>query len=319
MNFNLILCVGKSVVSTATMVGNTVIKHSPEILVGAGIAGGVVTTVMASKATLKVSEVCKESNEMYEKIEAIVQSEEITEEQYSEEDARNDRIILASTITKSVLKNYVPVAVVGLGSVACILCGYNILSKRNMAIVAAYSTLQTGFETYRKRVIKELGEEADWRFRTGATQKKIEREVIDESTGEIKTRKIKADVIEEDIDPIDYTINFCREAIHISDRMDITGSLSYIQGVENSANLTLKADKFISLNDVREMLGVPKKSYGQIVGWALDGTGDNYVHLETKVMYDERLGQDTIIIDPNIDGPMFYKIDDAVKELVDNA
>ena len=97
--------------------------------------------------------------------------------------------------------------------------------------------------------------------------------------------------------------------------MDITRSKSYILTTEASLNLTLLAKGFLTLNDARVSLGVPEVWYGQIVGWTLDGTGDDQVILRQTVIYDEELGHDTIIIDPNVDGPMFNKIGN-VKELI---
>ena len=43
-------------------IGFKVQKHSPEILMGAGIVGAVTSAVMACKATLKLDDVLAESN-----------------------------------------------------------------------------------------------------------------------------------------------------------------------------------------------------------------------------------------------------------------
>lgn len=317
MNLALLGNIGKAAASVAAKVGRVTIQHSPEICVGAGVVGGVATTVLACKATLKVNKVCEENTAMYEKIDALLENENIPDSEYSEEDAKNDRIILASGTFKAVVTNYGPVVLLGSASIASILCGINILNKRNMALVAAYTTLDAGFKTYRGRVINELGEDADWRFRTGATQKKIDMEVVDDKTGEVKSKKVKTDVIEAGVEPIDYTINFCREAIHIRDRMDLKLSKSHISMVEASMNSVLRAQGYLTLNTVRVSLGVPEVWYGQIVGWTMDGTGDDYVRLDYKTVYDEELGHDTIMIDPNVEGPMFNKIGNT-KELIPN-
>ena len=308
MNLGFIAEIGKAAYATVSKVGHVTVQHSPEICVGAGLLGGVVTTVMACKATLKVNEVCEANAPMYEKISMLLESEDIGDETYSEEDAKKDRVVLAVTTTKSVIKYYGPVALVGAASMASILCGVNILNKRNMMLVAAYTSLDAGFKKYRSRVVDELGEDADFRFRTGAVQKKIDTEVVDEKTGEIKTKKVKADVLEPGAEPLDYTINFCREAVHVLDRLNVPRSRSFIESCENSANTVLMAQGYLTLNQVRVSLGVPEVWYGQIVGWTLDGEGDGFVNLNARTVYDEELGQNTIILDPNVDGPMFHKI-----------
>lgn len=314
MNLSLLTTVGKSVLTGIGIATKTVSRHAPGILLTAGVVGGVATTVSACKATLKINEVMEFANESYEKIEYASEVGAVDNEIYSIEDAKKDKKTIQGFVIGSVIKNYGPVCLIGAASVTSILCGYNILNRRNMALVAAYTTLDAGFKTYRKRVVAELGTEADERFRTGKVNKKIEMEVVDDETGELKNKKKKTDVIEKETEPIDYTINFCREAIHIRDRNDLSASRAFIQNVENSMNLTLKAQKFVTLNDVRESLGVPKVSYGQIVGWTMDGTGDDYIELKQTMVYDEELEAFTIIIDPNVEGIMFNKID-SVREI----
>lgn len=314
MNIGVIASVGRSIMTTAVVICSTVQRHAPEILVTAGVVGGVVTTVGACKATLKVNEVVVEANDTYERMEEAIECGYVNGEPYSLEDMKADKKVVHGLLIGSVIRNYGPVALIGAASVTSIFCGFNIINRRNMALVAAYTTLDAGFKTYRKRVINELGPDADEHFRTGSVMKKIETEVVDQETGEVKTKKIKAEVIEEGVKPIDYSINFCREAIHIRDRNDLSASRGFIQNVENSMNLTLKANKFVTLNEVREALGVPRVSYGQIVGWTMDGSGDDYIELRQNIVFDEELEKNTIIIDPNVDGVMFNKID-VVREI----
>ena len=133
-------------------------------------------------------------------------------------------------------------------------------------------------------------------------------EYVNEETGEVKTKKVKTDVLEPGVEPLDYTINFCKEAIHILDRDNIPESLRHIEMVERSLNSVLLAQKYLTLNQARVSLGVPEIWFGQIVGWTLDGTGDDEIQLRPRVVYDEETETRTIILDPNVDGPMFHKI-----------
>jgi hypothetical protein len=312
MNLGLITKVGQITLSTTAKVSGVVVKHAPEILVGVGLVGGAATTVFACKATLKVDDILDETQEEYGRIDSALDT--VSNDVYSIEDADNDMKTAHKVMVGRIIHTYIPVAAMGAASGVCILCGFNILRMRNMALVAAYTALDGGFKAYRRRVVDELGEEADEHFRTGAVTKKIEKEIIDENTGEVKNKKVKSEVIESGVQLIDYTINFCREAHHIRDRKDIMSSLNFIINVENSVNLTLKAYKYVTLNEVRKCLGIPDKSYGQLDGWCYDGTGDDIIKLNPKVVYDEELGHDTIILDPNVDGLMFNKIDAIVEE-----
>ena len=62
-------------------------KHSPEILVVAGVIGVVTSAVMACKATTKVNEILDKTKEDVEAIHKCEEDESM-KEQYSSEDAR---------------------------------------------------------------------------------------------------------------------------------------------------------------------------------------------------------------------------------------
>ena len=60
-------------------------KHSPNLLFGAGIIGVVGTAVLASRATLKLSDTLEKSSEMMEKVRTL------DTESYSEDDRKKDK------------------------------------------------------------------------------------------------------------------------------------------------------------------------------------------------------------------------------------
>ena len=306
MNLGLIAHIGKQAISAGAKVSGVVVKHSPEILLGIGLVGGAATTIGAVKATLECEKVLEEAQNGYEKINEAL--DVIDRETYTTDMANKDIAQVHAVCVGGIIKNVAPVVILGGISITSILCGYNIINRRYASVVAAYAALDSGFKAYRRRVVTELGEDADYKFRTGSVSKKIDREIVDPETGEVKKKKVKEEILESESEPIDYQINFCREAIHIPDCKDITHSLDFIISVENSVNCTLKAMKYVTLNEVRRCLGVPEVSYGQIVGWTLDGTGDDFITLNPRIIFDEELGQDTIILDPNVDGIMFNKI-----------
>ena len=87
-------------------------------------------------------------------------------------------------------------------------------------------------------------------------------------------------------------------------------NIMFIKAQENYANDLLRAKKRLFLNDVYEMLGLPRTKAGQVVGWVYDEdnpVGDNYVDFG---MYADNLsysdfanGLDpAILLDFNVDG-----------------
>ena len=113
-------------------------KHSPEILIGLGVAGLLGTTVLAVRETPKVLK--------------------LLENKKKELDV--DKLSVKDTV-KTVWKNYIPCAVLAVTSVACIVGASNISARRNAALAAAYAIGNKAFSDYKEEVINLLGEEKD--------------------------------------------------------------------------------------------------------------------------------------------------------------
>ena len=83
---------------------------------------------------------------------------------------------------------------------------------------------------------------------------------------------------------------------------------------ENYANDLLKTRGHLFLNEVYDMLGIPRTQAGQIVGWVYDEknpVGDNFVDFGILDLYDEKKREfvngyeRTILLDFNVDGEIF--------------
>lgn len=87
-------------------------------------------------------------------------------------------------------------------------------------------------------------------------------------------------------------------------------NLTFIKDKQKYANELLKSQRYIFLNDVYEMLGLPKTKAGCIVGWTYDEErpyGDNYVDFgltdDNDVTRDFVTGyRSTVLLDFNVDG-----------------
>ena len=113
-------------------------KHSPEILIGLGVAGLLGTTVLAVRETPKVLK--------------------LLENKKNELDV--EKLSIKDTV-KTVWKNYIPCAVLAVTSVACIVGASNISARRNAALAAAYAIGNKAFSDYKEEVINLLGEEKE--------------------------------------------------------------------------------------------------------------------------------------------------------------
>ena len=147
-------------------------KHSPEILMIAGIAGTIVGTVLACKATTKVSEIIEEKNKNVEDVHTCLEEKP---KEYTEEDSKKDLTIIYAQTGVKLFKLYAPAIGVMALSFASIIAGHKVLKKRNIAIAAAYAAIDKGFKQYRKNVIAEFGEGVDQQMRFSRKSKEIKK------------------------------------------------------------------------------------------------------------------------------------------------
>lgn len=120
-------------------------KHSPEILIGMGIAGAASSVIFAVKATPKA---------MF-----------LLEEKRQELGVEN---LEAKEIIKTAAPVYIPTAVSFGVSVACIVGASSVNARRNAALTAAYTLSESTLRTYRDKVLETVGENKEREIRQKA-------------------------------------------------------------------------------------------------------------------------------------------------------
>lgn len=282
-----------------------VTKHSPEILVIGGIVGTVAAAVMACKATTKVDSIMQEKKE---KLSAIRNCTEDTDiEEYTQEDAKKDTVIVYVQTGMKLVKLYSPAVMLGLLSITSILASNNILRKRNIALTAAYSAVHKGFKEYRSRVVERFGDAVDKELRYDIKAHKIEETVTDDNGREISMEKT-VDIAHPDV--ISEYARFFDESCAYWEK-DSEYNLYFLKSRQQLANDMLVSRGYIFLNEVYDMLGIPKTKAGQIVGWVYDEknpVGDNYVEFGIYDINREKARdfvngyERVILLDFNVDG-----------------
>lgn len=145
-------------------------KRSPEILTGIGIAGMITTTVLAVKATPKALRLIDET----EHKKAIKWDKE-----YPDCDNSADKIKLTKTETiKAAWKPYIPAAVTGVCSVACIIGANSVHLRRNAALATAYQLSTTAFNEYKEKVVETIGEKKEKVVRQNIAKDKVENNPV---------------------------------------------------------------------------------------------------------------------------------------------
>lgn len=288
---------------TFNKVGFKLKKHSPEILIVAGVAGTVTSAVMACKATTKLSNILDNAKEDIDKIHEGIETGEIMGVEYPAEDGKKDLSITYIQTGLKVAKLYAPSVALGVLSLTAVITSNNILRKRNIALAAAYATIDKSFKEYRGRVVERFGKELDRELRYNIKAKEIEETVVDEKTG--KEKKVKKTV--NVVDPNTYS-DYAKiyDCGNIGWSKDPELNLMFLRRQQEYANEKLKSQGYLFLNDVYEMLGFPKTKAGQMVGWIYDEehpNGDNFVDFG---IYDSARFvngyERSIVLDFNVDG-----------------
>lgn len=271
-------------------------KHSPEILVVGGVVGTVVSTVMACKATTKVNFVLEETKTQVDiihngaengEVKGLLENGEVGMVPYSVEDSKKDLTIVYAQTGVKLAKLYGPAVLLGAVSITSILAGHNILRKRNLALAAAYTAVDTGFKQYRGRVVERFGEKMDKELLYNLKAKEIEEVVVNEDGTETTVKKT-VEVVDPNAALGLYT--FCFDETASGWQRDAEANKFFLLQQQDWANEKLKAKGKLFLNEVLEMVGIPRCRAGQTVGWVYDEKnpiGDNYIDFGIFNIYSE--------------------------------
>ena len=268
-------------------------KHAPTILTAAGTVGFIGTTVLASKATLKVEETLAEEAALLVKVHEAHEDGKLTDK-----DATRDKVILYTRMTTKLAKLYAPALILGAASIASLITGHGIMLKRNASLAAAYAAVDQAFKTYKKKVEAKFGKDAVLDALISNTEDELTR---NEPT-------LEAIAAVDNVSP--YGVIFDEDNINWSADEDL--SMLHLRCQEQYANDILQTRGHIFLNEVYKMLGFPHTPAGAVTGW-VKGNGDDFVsfNIHDGIFEGEDKNGRTVTkwaLDFNVDGVMYDKI-----------
>jgi hypothetical protein len=270
-------------------------KHSPTLLLAAGVVGVVASTVMACRATLQLDEILEADQQKLKDIRVVADQNE----DYNKNHKAKDLTVVYTRSAVAISKLYAPSVVLGAVSLGCLVGSHRILTTRNAGLMAAYATLEKGFDEYRDKVVRELGLDKERELRFGT-------EVVEETGDDGKVRtslKAGSSIYARFFD--EASRNWVKTA---------SQNQLFLRCQQQYANDLLKTRGHLFLNEVYDMLGLERSKEGALVGWIVDGNGDEYVDfgifdgdLWSAMRFvngDER----TVLLDFNVDGVIYDKI-----------
>lgn len=195
-------------------------RNASTILTCVGSAGVVATSVMAVKATPKA----------LKRIEAAeyIKGEKLT---------KMETVKVAGPV-------YIPAAVMGVSTIACIF-GANILNKRSQAaLTSAYALVNTSYSNYKKKMKEMYGEEA---------HDKVQEEIV-------RDKYVDEEIVMEDHNKELFYDMFSQRYFE--------STMADVIKAEYEINKKISNWGGAFLNEFYEMLNVPPVGYGDGMGWS---------------------------------------------------
>lgn len=277
-------------------------KNSPTIFFAAGVVGVVGSTVLACKATLKLEEVLDEA-EVSRNL-----ANDLVSPNYSDRDRQTDLVKIKVRTVGKIAKLYSPAIVVGGISIAALTGSHVTLTRRNTAIMAAYSALDKGFKEYRDRVREELGDEKDLEFRHGS-ETRVETVEGKKGSETVEYKAAPPGV------PSIYARFFDDSSRNWSRSPE--NNMFFLNCQQNYLNDRLRSRGHVFLNEVYDALGMKRTTAGQVVGWIISKDGDNFIDFGVYDGEKERNrafvnGEEgSILLDFNVDGVVYDLIEEG--------
>lgn len=131
--------------------------HSPELLLGTGLASGVASLYFTIRATIK--------------------SVRYVDSQ--------DEKLPGKVIAKRIWKNYIPAALSAGASAACFVGMHRIQSHRNAALAAAYAASNASLLEYKNKVIEKIGEKEEKEVEAAVLEDKVKAKPITATNVEV--------------------------------------------------------------------------------------------------------------------------------------
>lgn len=299
-------------------------QNKPEIMLVAGLIGVVGATVLACRATLKAKDIIEEKNERLEEIQENLKTVE------SKEDGSEVSEIVVPAETKKEIRKvylktglqlakvYAPAIAVETAAFALLIKSNSVQRDRLAGLTAAYITVDQAFKKYREAVVAELGEEKDLEFKNGLKKQKIDAIVEDEDGNEL-TKKEEGLVLQDGRYISEYAKFFDESCPDWTKSPE--NNMHFLMLQQAAANEKLKIQGHLFLNEVYDMLGIPRTKAGAVVGWlyprerfdSLDLNG--FVDFGIFNMYKQSRNQAfvngyerSILLDFNVDGCIYNYI-----------
>lgn len=246
-------------------------EHQREFMLGAAIAGSVITAVTAWKAGIKADKILSEQKE---KMEAINQdysdNEKFDDEdlKMSEEEYKNAKREVTIETIKKMAPIVAPPVLACTGTIISVVSGYKVASKQIAVVSSLYTMSEKALSEYQDKAKELIGAKKAQEIVDSVNQDKVKKnppetkEVF--NTGNGKT--------------------LCLD--------DMSGRYFYssaedIRKAFNTINKRMMDEYYISLNELYNELGLPEIVLGEDMGFNIDDGLVDIDHLFTAAIHKD--------------------------------
>lgn len=225
-------------------------KNSPTILTALSVAGLVTTVILAVKATPKALEILEEEKRLKNEDPESTEPVELT---------------FKETVC-STYKCYIPAAIMGTATIACMIGSTKISLRRNAALASVYSIAETTLKEYQAKVVETIGEN--------------------------KEKKIREEIAQDRVNKTPYNGVYIAGSgdtlcLDLSSGRYFKTSVDKLRKVENELGRTMLNDMWLSLNEVYMELGLEPITVGYDIGWDINRDGLLQFNLNACLSEDE--------------------------------
>lgn len=302
----------------AKIAKDTVIKYSPEILMGLGGVTFVTTVVVACKETVKEEEILADHDCCLADVKWEHEVKRLDDKAYK----KSVRNVYLYTSVETV-KNYAPAVILGSASLACFFGAFGIMKKRYTTLLVAYTALEESFRKYRERVIAARGSDEDLYYLTGAKPKEI---TVKDEDGK-KTKQKVLELPDGSIaSPYAFKFGKYKENGDLNNQWKnepqlllayAVGQMDYLNDVlytrctfDDDHNVVYRG--CVMLNEIRDLMGEDPTPTGAVVGNRF-GNGEPGAngYIELNIMEAKEIDPETgkeipcLFINPNVDGLIY--------------
>lgn len=244
----------KGIKQLSLKIGRTLARNSPTILTGLSVAGLVSTVVMAVQATPKALHII--DDEVFRRYEESLIDKDHSFLEYLNCPEGHDvsariRMLSKKELIQLTWRCYIPSAIMGGLTIACVIGANSINLRRNAALASVYSFTETALKEYQAKVVETFGENKAQKIKDELAKDKIQ----------------KNPVVNKEIIITGKGDTLCYDSI--SGRY-FKNDIENIRKIQNELNRDLLSDMFISLNDVYYAFGLSGTKLGDELGWDIN-------------------------------------------------